>query len=234
MRIKEIIPADAKETPNRLLNRWRGVFTQKGVLDLDQLAEIAQLSDEQITHLYDNTGLLGLAADNQMGIPTPVAGSPVFPALRLYGLLAPSQQDQIFRNGLAIESLTPEQFNALREIVTTCSKHQLRITDPEKNSQFLVGIYDRNGQRVDKLGPGLSNWSSTSTDPSDLLSVSMRAEPLRDEERYPMDGAPKATRVTIHNAGYTMVLKYKDGGTAELPILISIPGTSVKSATPSK
>lgn len=226
MRSKETVRDDARETPNRLLDRWREVVKLRSRLDLGEFAEIAQLDDEQIRHLAQNAGFLGLSPENKTGIPEPDDRFATYRALRLYGLLSSPQREEAFRGGIPVGSLTPEQYNALRDVLSASVCEQRCIVEPDKPVALLVGIYDQTGQRIDKPGTTLRTYYLRSVDPSEVTSVGMRVGAETNEPTLQPVGGGKTGFRPLHRIGYSMVLTYADGKTSEVPIVATVPKVS--------
>jgi len=131
MRSKDVRVCNLREIPNRLLRPWQAVVRKQGCLGLNELGEIAQLTEDQMP--YTDSRLLGLGE-------RPVTS----PVLRLYGLLTPSQRKEAFSGGTSTAAFTPAQRDALIRLLPT-PRTSTRITSQGP----VVGIY-KDGWRIDK------------------------------------------------------------------------------------
>ena len=127
MRTKGVRSSDAAEVPNRLLRPWQEAHAKQGSLGLDELAQISQLSEDQMDNLKLNSIHLRLGERVRVG-----------EALRLYGMLTPRQREAARGNGISISELTVTQREALDGL-------QQSRGAPRVN----VGIY-MDSRRVDK------------------------------------------------------------------------------------
>lgn len=130
MRAKDVRACNLREIPNRLLRPWQTVYSKQGCLGLNELGEIAQLTEDQMP--YTDSRLMGLGE-------RPVTG----PVLRLYGLLTPSQRKEAFSGGTSTAAFTPAQRDALITLLPTPRSSRIPSQGP------IVGIY-RDGWRIDK------------------------------------------------------------------------------------
>ncbi len=131
MRAKDVRACNLREIPNRLLRPWQAVVRKQGCLGLNELGEIAQLTEDQMP--YTDSRLMGLGE-------RPVTS----PVLRLYGLLSPSQRKEAFSGGTSTAAFTPAQADALIKLLPT-PRSSIGIP----RDRPLVGIY-KDGWRVDK------------------------------------------------------------------------------------
>ena len=145
MRAANPAKMDSMEIPNRMLRRWQEA-SKAGSLGLTEAAEIHTLTEEQLGQLKDNVQRLGIEwARHAFGA--------VDPALRLYGLLSPSQRQFMLDGGLSTQGFNAEQRSALLDLVSSTINDRL---DGHKGCR--VGIYDAAGRRVDKADPGSSAY----------------------------------------------------------------------------
>lgn len=123
---------DLRETPNRLLGRWRAAYVKSGSLWLDELGQISLLPEEQISVLKTNARYLGLGHE--------VVTSK---ELRMYGVLSPGQRADAFSKGVRVADMTPEQRSIAAEMAFLHDGRWAAVSGP------MVGVY-KNGVRIDK------------------------------------------------------------------------------------
>ncbi|MHB1455524.1 MAG: hypothetical protein ACYC0V_01265 [Armatimonadota bacterium] len=148
MRIQQIALSDAREIPNAPLRRWRDVSGKHGCLGLDELAEIAWLSDNQINGLRQSARFYGIDSTPlyQLGTSGDLLNHVAdnMSPLKLYGILNTMQKQQAFQDGTRVDSFTKEQYIILADMLNGLIK---------PDSRFKAGIY--NGEiRVDKQDTG--------------------------------------------------------------------------------
>ncbi|MHB1001929.1 MAG: hypothetical protein ACYC27_22035 [Armatimonadota bacterium] len=221
---------DQKEIPNRILKPLQDAFKQQGYLGIDELAQIASLSDEQIRSMAGNTRFLGLSTNDYSisgnGVSTDNLLLWVY-ALRFYNTLTPAQKKQIIETGVLATSLTSSQ----RAVLNYCGGN---IASNHKDNR--VGIW-KDGIRIDK--PGMSSPS----DPVSIVfqqmwplahlftftsggsSVSFQALSA-DAAREILKSNPEAQKGNgklFQQAGYMMMVIFADGKSMSTQIPIEIP-----------
>jgi hypothetical protein len=144
MRIQQRALADAAEIPNAPLRRWRDVSRKHGCLGLDELSEIAWLSDNQIKGLQLTAGFHGIDAPSLDQLETGTFVTDSAAALKLYGLLDKVQRQQALAAGTPIDSFIREQYMILAEMLNKVVKPGII---------FKAGVY-KGEIRVDKQDTG--------------------------------------------------------------------------------
>lgn len=130
VRARDILSADCAEVPNRHLRYWAAVSKEKGCLGLDEHADIATLSDEQIMALRLFGQYLGIG--NQ--IPFTVSHQ-----LRLFGTLSRTQRQEALSGGTSVDAFTPEQKRALTKAFFRPANSFIVSSKPMGDAQ--VGIW---------------------------------------------------------------------------------------------
>ena len=122
------------ETPNRILRPWQQTYAKHKCFELDDMAEMALLSDKQIEVLSENSDHLGL------GDLAECLSSDSLSMLRIYALMSSRQRTEVFSGGTPVSAFTNAQMAALR----------LAINDDYDydSTAVKVGIY-KNGKRID-------------------------------------------------------------------------------------
>lgn len=191
---------DAKEVPNRLLNPWRKAVTKQGRLDLDQLAEIAQLSDEQLQSVSKYYRFLGLGEiNNNWGFPNK--------AIKLYGTLSQRQKTEAFSGGTPVSAFNQVQLAALKMWI-----NEVDAYDPVKMS---VGIY-MDGVRVDKPQDQARQLVSFNIreggidDSMNFDFLSPDRPPIEDPQEENTKGKFKPGWALVRNMAYIAELRFSD------------------------
>lgn len=102
----------AAQIPQAWIDKWRKKFKEAGILDLDDLAQIVALTDEQFKENIAEDDLLKRSGAPEMfrlarGV------------IKLYGSLGPAERIALFtEDGLGLESLSAEQLGLLREMMS--------------------------------------------------------------------------------------------------------------------
>lgn len=137
-RVKDVSKADQREIPNRFLRPWQAAVKRQGYPGLDELAEMAWLSNEQKQALCEDSERLGLGKYEKNVQETDAA-------LRFYALLTSKQRRDIFEEPISPIELTAEQKNALSAMVNSVNRF---------STADRVGVYDKDGFSLDN--PGLA------------------------------------------------------------------------------
>jgi hypothetical protein len=135
-----------KEVPNRLLNRWSAARRRQGALTLEDLIEIAQLSDAQL----DGAAMAeGARACYGLGEWDLVRNGVVRPQLRFLAELTPAQRQMAMGpTGLAFEAMSlAQQQHFITEALG-------RRGQPLRSLDELAG----SALRVDYSQPGWFQW----------------------------------------------------------------------------
>lgn len=157
MRARDVRLCNLSEIPNRLLRPWQEAYARQGCLGLNELGEIALLSESQMP---DN--------DSQL---LKIGERPVIsPVLKLYGLLNARQRKEAFSGGTKVSAFTPAQRDGLAAVMPTQKSNRPR-------QAVIVGIY-KDGWRVDKEEPAPPSAGSTPT------VVEMDDKTISEEYRY--------------------------------------------------
>lgn len=245
MRIADPPLADAAEITNRQIRSWRSHYADHGSFGLNELAEMAALTESQTQALYRNWGFLGFGDEDHSNL----VDRRTVPALRLYGLMSSQQQSLAFSGSVGVSSFTAGQVEALRKVCESrlgLPAAALISTLPvlAADERPVVGVYS-NGVRLDRQEP------SDEPLPPQPISVSMRE--TGTEERFwyrkPMSAfgsyrsplppevcteqealtearkdqpGTKITDIVREQATkYTMYIAFEDGSVREIPIRIS-------------
>ena len=217
MRTKHILETDALEVPNKLLRQWQSAYSTNGRLGLDELAEISLLTKDQKFALSSGPVIvfLGLgdeewkgdSSGSEINFSKVTNSSNHFNdpndrelAVILYGLLSPEQRKQAFLSGAG-------GFNADQRAMLARIIRKTSITTTEDYKK--VGIYNRDGWRVDKQDP---------FNPSEAVAVRVTRVTEKDNNLTPVS-------VQSWNKGdqYKMTLQLADGTKKEIPFAITVP-----------
>ena len=100
----------AAQLPDAQLEGWRKTLRDTGTLDINDLADIAELTYEQITLNFQDDEVLGQDRMNA------IFGSRE--TLRFYNMLSDSQRSALFsESGLMLDSLSPEQYDKAAKLI---------------------------------------------------------------------------------------------------------------------
>lgn len=201
------------EIKNSLLHSWSATYKEQGWLNLDQLAQMALLSDNQLQSLGRNGLYMRIGTEKDM-----VAWRVHFMIneLRLYALLSSKQKKKAIRNGVKVVGFTSEQL-CLSMQCTDADLGRGMMENKNHPNRYRVGIW-KNSVRIDR--PQIH----TDADPillqindkvinSNLNSMVAYEPPYDDLKDY-----NKASK--IQRSGYTLVFHFADGFKIERGILI--------------
>lgn len=143
----------AAQIPDAWLEKWRKSMKDTGTLDLDQMSEIALLTDEQIRENIGPDEVLG-----KDGLAQGIVG--LGDLLRAYGCLTKIQKDLLCTNdGLDLGLLSPSQWEVASRLLQ--GKLRLKNVDPcdislvakreVKGEQFLYTFTVRSSGNVTPL-----------------------------------------------------------------------------------
>jgi hypothetical protein len=215
MRDKDVRNSDAVEIPNRLLRKWQADAKQ-GYVTLDDYGEIAQLNDTTLGELDHNARLLGLES-----IHWDLRWAQGYRSLyaKLYGQLSPTQKKQAMEGGLPISSLSPGLKSLLEEIAADPQSNRQRAMGPWPASQITVGIYGKDGNRIDnpshktvsapvltirsKLGGTTYMWFRWPNEPfndygQEIQDASTQAEALKSMQRMDKNARTADLKIIKH------------------------------------
>lgn len=231
---------DAAEVPNRLLERWRHDYARQQCFDLDDTADIASLTNDQLTwaggiYWERLIRVKGVKYTQACVFPN-IAGS--MRQFRFYGSLDEGQKRLACGNGLGTGSLSTLQADRLDGVMASMNEDWDRCDTEVRR----VGVYNEYGIRIDK------------PDADTTMPVSVRIEKrqsrgyllgLGDTYRYTVtasspedawrkflskssDGC-RGPHYFARDVGYAMILAFQDGSTRELlmPLYEPIEDTSV-------
>jgi hypothetical protein len=132
-----------KEVPNRLLSRWAAARSERGMLTVDELVEIAQLTDPQL-----DSGQMAEGARRCFGLVewALVRNQQLRPCLRyLAGLTAAQRQQAQSAVGLAFAQLSLTQQQALLAFLFTWDADRLQPQLPTLPQGALQIVYTVTG-----------------------------------------------------------------------------------------
>lgn len=144
-----------REIPNRVLTKAKTDVREQGCLSLDSVADTmywTQRSEVFSTmHSQRLTREKGVDYRDKIGADLGGGG----PVLTFYGLLTAVQRESILRGGLRVADLSPSQ----RDALPTCGKDEIEDREKRRAAERGVGVYNKNGLRIDKVQPGSeSGW----------------------------------------------------------------------------
>ena len=132
--------------PEARLEAWRKAFKERGTLDIDELAQIAMLTPEQILANVPDDDVLG-----HVGLEWTVSGNRDL--LSLYAGLNAQQKAMVFteqglgeRQGLKLDSIT--NTNDGLNIDTGLSMRRRTLQVASKDGLRLVGIREKHGKQT--------------------------------------------------------------------------------------
>lgn len=216
MRAKDVRLCNLREIPDRLLRPWQAAYEKQGCLGLNELGEIALLTDDQIP--YDDSRLLGIG-------DRPVTS----PVLKLYGALTPKQRKEAFSGGTPVSAFSAAQKTALVGLLPD------QKSGKDIVSGVMVGIY-RDGWRVDSEEPVPASADRTPA------AVVMDDETITEEYRYEINsnggkaisvipaksvqqawetiraqrpGAKKDSLILVKSRRIKATVRFEDGSTTE-------------------
>lgn len=102
----------ALQIPDAWLDKWRDELSTTGTIDIDSLAQIAQLTQEQLSaNVYPDENL---GQSNVVGVIA--SGREI---LRFYAELAADQRSGLSSGGLDVAALTPDQSDQFSKLLST-------------------------------------------------------------------------------------------------------------------
>ncbi|MCX6377228.1 MAG: hypothetical protein NTU88_14555, partial [Armatimonadetes bacterium] len=200
MRAMDPVKMDSREIPNSKLRRWQAAY-RAGTLGLMEMGEMHTLTKDQLDMLQENFRELGIEV--RRGIDSPN------PALRLYGLLSPSQRKLMLDGRLSTQAFTTEQ----RALLSLIPKGM----NPALRKGRRVGIYDEAGRRVDKPNPGSSAYPQSvrleATQQIEGFTIGDRqvARTLEEALKEVKTESERAALRKLVSTEYEMTLTYADG-----------------------
>jgi hypothetical protein len=196
-----------KEVPNRLLERWAASRREHGALTLDDLIEIAQLTDAQL-----NAATMAEGARQCFGLAEwdLARNSLLRPHLRYLATLAPGQRQEAQRGpGLAFTKLLLAQQQGFLSLALGS-----RPGDAQPNLEELSGAT----LRVEYSLPGGYRWS-TPARPGSQQWISFEPALVREQSREAaLQSArridPQAAEAQIVLTELSMLISYSLDGTS--------------------
>ena len=198
-----------REIPNTLLRQWQQAYTDQGWMNIDQLAEMALLSKEQLLTLDADGRYMGIGNEkDRIGYQVLMLTN----ELRMYGALSPAQRKESFNGGTKTTGFTSQQLGALVQCVNGKQGPNGILGRPIRSR---VGLW-KDGIRIDKpltLAPedpvllvireGItsSGFGMSAVNPNGSVSLSA-IEVVPEGGNRPMQA---------QTPGYTMTFRFADG-----------------------
>jgi len=226
---------DVLETPNRVIRRLRANLAKNRYLDLDDVAELAALSDGQAGALTRNwQRLIYVRGIDYSTSEDHNTSSRLDPAVRFYSRLTDLQKRVVKANGLQVAALTQDQLGMLQKCVAPFLKdpqqkeqsvrrvgiwcNGTRLGKPESDGTMpvLAKLVRRESQKYDLRLPVDQGWvghSISASSPADALKRLLESEP--DAKNRP--------HFFGREMGYTMLFVFPDETTKEHPIELFEP-----------
>ena len=227
---------DALETPNRVIRRLRTNLAQNRYLDLDDVAEVAALSDDQAGALMRNwQRLIYVRGVDYDTIETQNTRAYRDSAVRFYSRLTDLQKREAKANGVQVAALTRDQLGMLAKCVAPFLQDSqqkgrsarpvgiwcdhMRLDKPESDGAMpvhLAKLERRESQKYDLRLPVAQGWVGhpiTASSPGEARKRLLELQP--DAKNRP--------HFFGREMGYTMLFVFADGTTKEHQIELFEP-----------